>query len=209
MAAMITEIEDYFTRGCGRCHRFATADCSARLWAEGLARLRRLCRDAGLQETVKWGHPCYTHAGRNVAIIGAFRGDFRLSFFDAALLQDRDGLLERQGPNTRHPDAVRFHSANDVDAKAPAISRLLAQARAVAEAGLRAPKAEHGLDLPEDLVEALAADPVLSQAFDALTPGRQRSHVIALSSAKASATRMARIEKLRPRILAGKGATEL
>ena len=33
---MITDIEDYFTKGCGRCERFATADCSTRLIATGL-----------------------------------------------------------------------------------------------------------------------------------------------------------------------------
>ena len=37
---MITEIEDYFTRGCGRCGRFDTPDCSARRWQEGIVALR-------------------------------------------------------------------------------------------------------------------------------------------------------------------------
>ena len=72
---MITEIEDYFTRGCGRCDRFATPDCSTRLWIAGLEQLRRLCLAAGLTEMLKWGHPCYMHAGRNIVIMGAFRGD--------------------------------------------------------------------------------------------------------------------------------------
>ena len=38
--AMIAEIEDYFTLGCGRCDRFATTDCSARKWSAGLDALR-------------------------------------------------------------------------------------------------------------------------------------------------------------------------
>ena len=78
-----------------------------------------------------------------------------------------------------------------------------------AEAGVKAPKPAHALDLPDELIEALDADPALAEAFHALTPGRQRSHVLALASAKAPATRRVRIERLRPRILAGKGATEL
>ena len=36
---MITEIEDFFAHGCGRCARFDTADCSALIWAGGLSRL--------------------------------------------------------------------------------------------------------------------------------------------------------------------------
>jgi uncharacterized protein YdeI (YjbR/CyaY-like superfamily) len=205
---VITDAEDFFAQGCGRCPRFATPDCSARLWAEALAALRRLCREAGLEEAVRYGHPCYRHAGRNVAILGAFRGDVRLSFFGAALLKDPEGVLERQGPNTRHPDMIRFTSHAQVAERAPVILSYLREAMAHAEQGLRPPREEHSLDLPDELVAALDDDPELAEAFHALTPGRQRSYVIALSSAKASATRTARVAKLRPRILAGKGATE-
>ena len=52
---MITEIEDFFSIGCGRCERFATADCSVRHWAAGLRALRAICVDLRLVETVKWG----------------------------------------------------------------------------------------------------------------------------------------------------------
>lgn len=86
---MISGVEDFFTRGCGRCPRFDTPDCSTRRWTQGLLDLRSICLSAGLGETVKWGHPCYTHAGRNIAIIGAFLGDFRLSFFNS---RDRTGI---------------------------------------------------------------------------------------------------------------------
>jgi uncharacterized protein YdeI (YjbR/CyaY-like superfamily) len=55
---MITRIEDYFTKGCGRCERFATPDCSTRPWIGGLEHLRRICLDVGLEETLKWAHPC-------------------------------------------------------------------------------------------------------------------------------------------------------
>jgi uncharacterized protein YdeI (YjbR/CyaY-like superfamily) len=205
---MITETEDYFTKGCGRCPRFATPDCSTRRWAEGLAELRRICLEAGLEETVKWGHPCYVHAGRNIAILGAFRSDFRISFFEAALMTDPDGVLEVSGPNTRHADMIRFADCTRVRELEPVLRSYLEEAMGHAAAGRRAPKETREVDLPEELVAALDADPDLAEAFAALTPGRQRSHAIALSSAKASATRVARIARLRGKILAGKGATE-
>lgn len=205
---MITEVEDYFARGCGRCARFDTADCSTRRWASGLVHLRRLCREAGLDEAVKWGHPCYIAAGRNVALIGAFRSDFRLSFFEAGLMSDPEGILEPSGPNTRRPDTLRFAGAERVAALEPAIRAYLAEAAGHAAAGRRAPKPEGGPGLPEDLVAALEADPELAEAFHALTAGRQRSYVINLSGAKKPETRAARIAGFRSRILAGKGATE-
>lgn len=205
---MITAIEDYFAHGCGRCDRFATAHCSTRVWQEGLAALRRTCLDAGLQETVKWGHPCYMHGGRNVAIIGALRADFRLSFFDAALMTDPERILEAQGPNTLHPDMIRFRDPADVVRLEPVIRTYLAEAMGYAAAGLRPPTSTHELELPEELLAALAVDPELAEAFHRLTPGRRNSYVIQLRGAKAASTRMARIAKFRDRILSGKGATE-
>ncbi|MGQ9365766.1 YdeI/OmpD-associated family protein [Azospirillum sp. ST 5-10] len=205
---MITDVDDFFSKGCGRCERFATPDCSARLWSRGLDDLRSLCRDSGLVETVKWGHPCYMKAGRNIAILGAFRGDFRLSFFDAALLKDPEGVLEKQGPNTRHPGTIRFTDSTQVAEMAPVIRSYLNEAMGYAEAGVKPPKEERAIDLPDELVEALDADPELAEAFHSLTPGRQRSYVINLASAKQSATRVARIARFRGNILSGKGATE-
>jgi len=205
---MITRIEDYFAQGCGRCERFATADCSTRTWQEGLAELRRICRQAGLREALKWGHPCYVHDARNVAILGALRADFRLTFFDAALLTDPEHILEPQGPNTRHPDMIRFRNAADVIRLEPVIRAYLAEAMGYAAAGLRPPRATHELELPEELAAAMAADPELAEAFQGLTRGRRNSYVINLRGAKAESTRIARIARFRERILAGKGATE-
>lgn len=205
---MISEIEDYFAKGCGRCARFDTPDCSARAWADGLASLRALCREAGLVETVKWGHPCYMHAGRNVALIGALRGDFRLSFFEAALMADPEGVMERQGANTQHPDTIRLTDAARVAALAPVIRAYLAEAMGHAAAGRRAPKGKAEVVLPEELVTALDVDLELAEAFHALTPGRQRSYVINLNGAKGAETRRRRIAGFRGKILAGKGALE-
>lgn len=206
--AMITEIEDFFTLGCGRCARFATADCSARRWSVGLNGLRRICRDMGLDETVKWAHPCYRHAGRNIVLIGALRADFRLNFFNAALMKDPEGIMSRQGPNTQNPDSILFTDVKQVGEREAVLRAYIAEAVSYAEAGIKAARGTAEVELPDELVEALDADPELAEAFLGLTPGRRRSYVIVLNGSKVSATRMARIEKLRGKILAGKGAQE-
>lgn len=162
----------------------------------------------GLVETVKWGHPCYMHAGRNIAIIGALRGDFRLSFMNAALMKDAKRVFEKQGPNTRHADAMKFTANAAVAGMEPVIRAYLKEAMGYAEAGLKPAREVHDIVLPEELVEAMGGDPELAEAFHKLTPGRQRSYVISINAAKAAATRVSRIVKFRPRILAGKGAQE-
>jgi len=206
--AMITDPDDFFTKGCGRCPRFATSDCSTRRWIDGLNHLRRICLDLGLEETVKWAHPCYLHAGRNIALFGAFRDDFRLSFMNPGLLEDTDGVLEPQGPNSQTPSMIRFTAVRQVAEQEPVIRAYLRQLMDHAEAGTRPPKQDHEIDMPDELTEALDADAELAEAFQALTPGRRKSYFYALNQAKQSATRVARIEKLRGRIIAGKGALE-
>ena len=205
---MITDIADFFAKGCGRCARFDTPDCAARIWAEGITALRRLCLEAGLSEHVKWGHPCYMAHGRNIAIIAAVRGDFRLNFFDAALLRDPAGVLERQGQGTRHPDMLRFTDVAAPDAMADVIRAYLAEAMGYAAQGIKPKKQEVAMEVPQELTDALARDAELAAAFSALTPGRQRSYLINLATTKSSATRHARITRFRDKIIAGKGATE-
>lgn len=170
--------------------------------------LRRICLDSGLVETVKWGHPCYMHAGRNIALIGAFRGDFRISFLNAALLKDPEDVLEKRGPNTRHPDMIRFDGNAQVARMQPVILSYLKEAMGYAEAGIKPPKLESEVELPDELVEALDTDPELAEAFHSLTPGRQKSYAINLNAAKNPETRISRIAKFRNKILAGKGALE-
>jgi uncharacterized protein YdeI (YjbR/CyaY-like superfamily) len=205
---MIADIEEFFLNGCGRCERYATSDCSARQWNGGLARLREICLGVDLIETVKWGHPCYMYADRNIVIIGALRDDFRLSFFNAALMKDPDGVLERQGPNTQHPDMIRFWSNSQVVKMKSVIESYLIEAMGYAKSGIKPPKQKMEVQLPDELLEALESDPILANAFYGLTPGRQRSYVINLNSAKKAETRISRINMFRDKILAGKGATE-
>jgi uncharacterized protein YdeI (YjbR/CyaY-like superfamily) len=206
--AMITDPDVFFAQGCGRCIRFATPDCSTRLWINGLNNLRRICLDVGLKETAKWGHPCFMHAGRNIALFGAFRTDFRLSFMNPGLLRDTEGVLEPQGPNNSTPSMIRFVAVEQVGEMEPVIRAYLRQLMDHAEAGTKPPKVDREIDMPDELTEALDADPELAEAFHALTPGRQKSYMFNLNQTKQSATRVARIEKFREKILAGKGAME-
>ena len=205
---MIENIEDYFTKGCGRCARFETPACSVKTWQAGLDQLRQICVTTGLTETVKWGQPCYMHAGRNIVVFGALQKDFRISFFNAALLQDPENILKRAGPNSKDKDLITFTSIDQVTRMESVLRSYLSEAMGYAERGIKPQKVEHTLDLPDELIEALAADPELSAAFDKLTPGRQRSYVINLNGAKQSQTRIKRIAKFRAKILAGKGALD-
>ena len=173
-------------------------------WPEEMARLRPTLLGAGLTEAIKWGKPCYSHEGRNIAILQEMKDFLALMFFKGALLSDPEGVLEEQGPNSRSALRIRFTSVDDVDRLAETISAYIAEAIDVEDAGLAVGPAPEP-DFVEELRRRLGGDPAFRAAFEALTPGRQREYNLYISDAKQSATRDARVEKYAARILAGKG----
>ena len=103
---------------------------------------------------------------------------------------------------------IRFSDDMQVALLEPVILSYLTEAVSYADAGITAPKEQTAIELQDELIEALDADPQLATAFDRLTPGRQQSYVINLSTAKRPETRVTRIAKYRSKIIAGKGALE-
>jgi uncharacterized protein YdeI (YjbR/CyaY-like superfamily) len=173
-------------------------------WPDEIAQLRPVLLRSGLTEEIKWGKPCYTHDGRNIAILQEMKGFLALMFFKGALLSDPDGVLEEQGSNTRSARRIRFRSTDDVLRLAPTVEAYLHEAIAVEEAGLEVGPGPE-LVLVEELQQRLDQDPELAQAFSSLTPGRQREYHLHVAGAKQSTTRSARVDKHVARILAGKG----
>ena len=83
------------------------------------------------------------------------------------------------------------------------------EAIAVEKAGLRMEKKKTtDFPVPEELTERLRRDARFRRAFEALTPGRQRSYLYHFGAAKQPATRVARIEKAMPAIFEGRGFLE-
>lgn len=174
-------------------------------WPKECARLRATMLACGLSEALKWGKPCYEHEGSNIAIIQEFKAFAALMFFKGALLNDKHGLLEEQGENTRSALRVCFTSVKQVVEREAAIKDYVRQAIEVEKAGLSVPKTSSKLVLVEELQKRLDGDRKLAAAFKALTPGRQRAYNLYFSGAKKSDTRVARIDKCVPQILAGEG----
>lgn len=200
-----TNVDSWLADGCGRCERFQTPSCKVHRWPEILRALRALAQGSGLTEAMKWGNPCYTLDGKNVAMIGALNDAAILSFFKGALLQDDQGLLEAPGPNSQAARQLRFTTLEQVQAQRELIQRLLEQAAALERAGARVAFAQGPGVLPGELQALLDADPALVAAFAALTPGRQRSHALHVGGARTPTARASRAQVCAEKIRAGKG----
>ncbi|MDF2231659.1 YdeI/OmpD-associated family protein [Albimonas sp. CAU 1670] len=174
-------------------------------WRAELRALRQLLLAEPLDEVFKWRGPVYTAQGRNVATLWGLKEACTLSFFKGVLLDDPQGLLEAPGEASRSVRVVKLRSLAEIEAKADALAALIRQAIDDERAGRRVDLPPDDFDLPEELAERLAADPDLAAAWEALTPGRRRGWALQIGRAKASATRLRRLEAAAPRILAGKG----
>jgi uncharacterized protein YdeI (YjbR/CyaY-like superfamily) len=146
--------------------------------------------------------------GKNVVIMQGFKEYFALGFFQGALLKDPRKVLVQLG-QLHAARVMKFTRAKDITAQAAIIKAYVREAIAVEKAGLRMkPRKTSDLPVPEELRERLRRDPRFKRAFEALTPGRQRSYLYHFAAAKQSATRVARIEKAMPAIFEGRGFLE-
>src|SRR6478735_938865 len=181
----------------------------AKAWQGEMQKLRSILGGCGLEEDLKWGKPCFTFEGKNIAIIQPFKEHCSLMFFKGALLEDTHGLLRSQGENSQSALRLEFTSEAQVTKTKAALKSYVKQAIAAEQAGLKVDfKAKRELELPEELTAILKKDRKLAKAFAALTPGRQRAYVLFFRHAEQSATRTARIEKHIPKILAGQGIND-
>jgi uncharacterized protein YdeI (YjbR/CyaY-like superfamily) len=177
-------------------------------WQAEIAAMRRVLAGLAMKEERKWGKPTYTVDGKNIVILQGFKEYFGLGFFQGALLKDSKKLLVQLG-QVHAGRVMKFTSAKEIAAKAATIKAYVREVIAVERAGLRMkPKRTSDLPVPEELRERFRTDARFKRAFEALTPGRQRSYLYHFTAAKQSATRRARIEKAMPAIFEGRGFLE-
>ncbi|HTV79978.1 MAG TPA: DUF1801 domain-containing protein [Steroidobacteraceae bacterium] len=177
-----------------------------RRWSAEFAALRQLCLGAGLNEELKWGQACYDLDGTNVVVIHGFKEYCALLFMRGALLKDPKKILVQQTRNVQSARQIRFASLAEIKKLASAIKAYLKDAIAVTKSGARVPmKTVAQFEMPVEFQQRLDEDTELAEAFRALTPGRQKGYLLHFAGAKQSATRAARVERQRPRILKGLG----
>jgi uncharacterized protein YdeI (YjbR/CyaY-like superfamily) len=178
----------------------------AKKWQQELEALRAIILDCGLLEELKWRQPCYTFQNNNIVIIGEFKEYCALSFFKGALLLDSNGILSKPGENTQAARLIRFTNATEIRKMNPILKAYIYEAIEVEKAGLKVDlKKNTELELPEEFKHILHKNIALKNAFEALTPGRQRAYNLYFSAPKQSKTRETRIEKYITKIMNGIG----
>ncbi|MFC6977957.1 YdeI/OmpD-associated family protein [Microbulbifer taiwanensis] len=171
--------------------------------------MRDILLDSPLSEEFKWGKPCYSLDGKNVVLMHGFKEYCALLFMKGALLSDTEGVLVAQTENVQSARQIRFRSAREIEEMESILKAYVNNAIKVEKAGLEvAFKKTEEFNMPAEFQSRLDDDPALKDAFEALTPGRQRGYLLHFSAAKQSRTRESRIEKCIPKILDGVGLND-
>lgn len=177
-------------------------------WRDEIKALRSVLQATKLIEELKWGAPCYTHNGKNVVGLGAFKSYFGLWFHQGALLKDdQEVLINAQEGRTRALRQWRMTSAKEI--KPAAIKRYIKEAIAHVDEG-REIKADRRqpVDVPRELKNAMRRHKGATAAFAKLRKGLQREYAEYISSAKRDETKQKRLQKILPLITAGVGLND-
>ena len=142
----------------------------AKKWQKETNKLRKIALDCYLTEELKWGKPCFTFQGKNVAIVIPLKESCALSFFKGALLKDTKHILQRIGDTLRRRDGSSSLAPGDHGSAADSNKLSLRSRRlgGVQEEGRAQEPAEYAI--PEELQTKLNEAPGLKAAFEALTP---------------------------------------
>lgn len=175
-------------------------------WQMSYELLREIALGTGLTEEVKWGCPCYTHEGKNVVLIHGFKEYCALLFHKGALMKDPKNILIQQTKNVQSARQIRFTGAQEITKLKATLKAYIKNAIEIEKSGEKVEfKKASEYEIPEEFKAYLKQDAALKKAFQALTPGRQKGYLFYFGQAKKSETRLARIEKYVPKIMAGKG----
>lgn len=181
----------------------------AKQWREEFEALRNIALDCDLTEELKWGQPCYTLGKSNIVLIHGFKTYCAFLFFKGALLKDPKGILVQQTENVQAARQIRFTSVQQIKKIKNILQDYIRAAIDVEKSGLSVDfKKTEEFAVPEEFQRKLDENPDLKEAFEALTPGRQRGYLLHFSAAKQSKTRESRIEKCIPQIFDGLGLND-
>lgn len=178
------------------------------LWREELDLLFEIVRSTELEETTKWGGPCFVINGKNVLGIGGFKSYVGIWFYQGVFMKDPLKVLVNASEGKRKAMRQwRFQSKKEMNEKQ--IRAYIAEAIHNAKEGMELkPEKKKTGELPEVLKLALKKDKQLNSNFADLSPFKQREYIEYIEDAKQEKTKIARVEKSIPLILQRKGLND-
>lgn len=142
------------------------------------------------EETIKWGMPHFTVAGKNVAGFAAFKAHCAFVIHGDGRQGEPAG--EGMGGYGKIAALTDLPEDQELEAKVrEAAQRVATRGTALKPKAKKPPKPE--IPLPEDFAAALAGLPAAGKCYDGFSPAQRREYLEWITTAKQAATREKRI----------------
>lgn len=177
-------------------------------WEKELSILRALFKSYDFTESIKWGSPAYSLEGKNLFGLGAFKNHYAIWLFQGALLKSNTALLvNAQEGKTSAMRQIRFQEGDEINTQE--LSLYIEESIKLHKEGAKLPPVtSRKINIPPELKEYMDKETDLASSFSQLSPGKQREYCEYISQAKRQETKEARIQKILPLILEGKGLND-
>lgn len=176
-------------------------------WEEELLFLKSIIDKTELVETIKWGGPVYVYNNKNVIGIGGFKDYFTIWFFNGVFLKDdKKRLINAQEDKTKSLRQWRFKSKEDVN-EAEVLEYILEAIENEKQGKIIKPTKKEAI-ISELLQKEMDKNPILAEAFQKFSPYKQYEFLEYIETAKQEKTKLSRIEKVIPMILANAGLND-
>ncbi len=177
-------------------------------WTKELECIASIINKPPLEKAIKWGAAVFTYNGKNIVSYGGFKNYFSIWFYNGVFLKDKyKVLVSAQEGKTKSLRQWRFTSMDEIDEKK--ITEYIKEAVEIEQKGLKInPGKFVALPVPPLLEDEIKKDSTLKDAFEKLTPGKQKEYILYINEAKQDTTRKSRLEKIRPMIKQGLGLND-
>ncbi|WP_343697254.1 DUF1801 domain-containing protein [Flavobacterium sp.] len=176
-------------------------------WEEELLLLKTIIDKTELTETIKWGGPVYVYEKKNVIGLGGFKDYFAIWFFNGVFLKDnKKKLINAQEEVTKSLRQWRFTSKDEINEKE--ILEYILEAIENEKQGKVIKPAKKEAIVSELLNAEMTKNPDLKLAFEKFSPYKQYEFLEYIETAKQEKTKLSRIEKVVPMILANVGLND-
>ena len=176
-------------------------------WQAEMMAISKVFNSTELTEDLKWGAPIYTFQNKNIVGMVGFKKHLGIWFHQGVFLKDPHRKLVLAEKSTakalRHWKILEGENINYTILKEYILEAIENQ-----KAGKELkPKKKQLVNSPF-LKNELLKNSTLSAAFKLLSPGKQNEYMEYVNTAKQEATKLRRIEKITPLILARKGLND-
>ncbi len=159
-----------------------------------------------LEETIKWGFPCFTFQSKLICSFSAYKNHCVFRFWQGSSLEDTAGILAKVG-ETDMGELSKIKNLEDLP-NAEVLIKYIREAIELSKKKSTKTKASEKkitIDLKSaDLPEIFGSFSKQAEKFDDFPPSHRREYISWITEAKTDATRIKRIETMMEWILDGK-----